>query len=94
MVIMGNPLGDMNAIDTLVKLRVSIDAQDDEGWTCLHWAAYHNNVGGVEKLMETVGSVPVLKLLTVKNKEGLTALEVAKKNGQLNFENWLQATVK
>ena len=44
--------------------------------------------------METVGSAPVLKLLAVKNKEGLTAMEVAKKNGQVNFENWLKATVK
>lgn len=94
MVVMGNPLGDMNAIDSLVKMKVLINAQDDEGWTCLHWAAYHNNVGGVEKLMETVGSVPVMKLLTVKNNDGLTALEVAKKNNQVNFESWLQATIK
>ena len=94
MVVMGNPLGDMNAIDSLVKMKVLINAQDDEGWTCLHWAAYHNNVGGVEKLMETVGSVPVRKLLTVKNNDGWTALEGAKKNNQVNFESWLQATIK
>lgn len=94
MVVMGNPLGDVSAIDKLLKLGASLDMQDDEGWNCLHWAAYHSNVGAVEKLIEVAGSKSVMRLLTVKNKAGMTPIDVAVKEKQDGFVSWVRTTVE
>ena len=84
----------MSAIDKLLKLGASLDMQDDEGWNCLHWAAYHSNVGAVEKLIEVAGSRSVMRLLTMKNKAGMTPIDVAVKEKQDGFVSWVRTTVE
>lgn len=56
--------------------------KDKDGWTALHWAAYHNNASSVDAILE---SVPEKKkdLLNIKGKDGLTAEEVAKKENNI-----------
>ena len=39
MVVFGNPYGDMNVIPKLVGMGGNLELEDDEGWTCMHWAA-------------------------------------------------------
>lgn len=93
MVVMGNPLGDMKTVGTLLQLGADPLLQDDDGWNALHWAAFHSNVGAVEMMMESA-SASVLRMLVQKNKEGLTPLELAEKEQQEDFVAWLRAAVK
>lgn len=46
---------------------------DKEGWNALHWAAFHGSIEGAKELRKEV------KLLSSKDKEGLTPLEIARK---------------
>ena len=93
MVVMGNPLGDVKAVKTLLQLGADPMLKDEDGWTCLHWAAFHRNVGAVEVMMECGATRAVLKLLVEKNSAGLTPLELAKKEEQDDFEVWLRTAV-
>lgn len=94
MVIMGNPLGDVNCIVPLLKSGADLYLKDDQGWNCLHWAAYHSNVAAVEVLLEKWDATAVMKLLVDKNEDGLTPLELAQKENQDDFVAWVQTAVK
>lgn len=48
---------------------------DKEGWTALHWAAFHGNVEAAKELSKET------KLLSVLDKEGHTPIETARKEG-------------
>lgn len=50
---------------------------DKEGWTALHWAAFHGQVDAASELCNES------KLLTVKDKEGNTPIETARKEGNV-----------
>ena len=69
MVVMGNPLGDVKVVNKLLKLGADPMMKDEDGWNCLHWAAYHSNVGAVEVMMENGASSAVMNLLIEKNKD-------------------------
>ena len=94
MIIMGNPLGDVNCIIKLLQAGADLSLKDDEGWNCLHWAAYHSNVAAVEVLLEKWNVTDALKLLVDKNNDKLTPLELAKKEGQDDFVAWVKTAVK
>ena len=93
MVVMGNPLGDMKTVGTLLQLGADPLLQDGEGWNALHWAAFHSNVGAVEVMMESA-SASVLRMLVQKNKQGQTPIELAEKEQQEDFVAWLRAAVR
>ncbi|KNB43698.1 hypothetical protein JH06_4981 [Blastocystis sp. subtype 4] len=93
MVVMGNPLGDVKVVNKLLKLGADPMMKDEDGWNCLHWAAYHSNVGAVEVMMENGASSAVMNLLIEKNKDNLTPLELAEKEGQSGFVAWLRTAV-
>lgn len=94
MIIMGNPLGDVNCILKFLQAGADLSLKDDQGWNCLHWAAYHSNVAAVEILLEKWDSTSVLKLLVDKNDDELTPLELAEKEGQDDFVAWVKTAVK
>lgn len=93
MVVMGNPLGDVKVVNKLLQLGADPMMKDEDSWNCLHWAAYHNNVGAVEVMMENGASNVVMNLLIQKNKDNLTPLELAEKEGQNGFVTWLRTAI-
>lgn len=94
MIVMGNPLGDVSCILKFLQAGADLNLKDDQGWNCLHWAAYHSNVAAVEVLLEKWDVTTVMKLLVDKNEDGLTPLELAKKENQNDFVAWVQTAVK
>jgi ankyrin repeat protein len=48
---------------------------DVEGWTALHWAAFHGQADNAKVLASET------KLLSVKDKEGNTPIDMARKEG-------------
>lgn len=94
MVVMGNPLGDVNCVLKLVQAGVDLKLKDDQGWNCLHWAAYHSNVAAIEILLEKYDALAVMSLLVDKNNDGLTPLELATKENQDDFVAWVRTAVK
>jgi len=47
---------------------------DRDGWTALHWAAFHGSADAAKELAKTQ-----VKLLTMTDNEGMTPIELAKK---------------
>ena len=71
-------------------LDARVDLQDDDGWTCLHWAAQHGRAGAVRAIfdgIEDVASEPtaaaatVAQLCAMTSKEGRTVVDVARGAG-------------
>ena len=94
MVVMGNPLGDVKVVNNLLQLKADTSLVDEEGWNCIHWAAYHSNVGAVEVMLEGGAVRSVIDLLLVQNKDKLTPLDLAVKEGNNDFAAWLRHAIK
>lgn len=67
--------GAVSAIRAAKEMGANVAATDKEGWTALHWAAFHGSLSAAQELSSETS------LLTVKDKEGLIPLETARKEG-------------
>ena len=69
-------------VQKILALGATASATDDEGWTALHWAAYHGNLSGATALCSytaSSGGVTAVKsLVSLQDLEGKTALDLAK----------------
>ena len=63
---------DVSAIRTMIQeYKADITMTDNDGWTCLHWAAFHNSLSAATELYHHTA------LLTLVDNEGKTPLDVA-----------------
>ena len=63
---------DVSAIRTMIQdYKADIMMTDNDGWTCLHWAAFHNSLSAATELYHQSA------LLTVADKEGKSPLDIA-----------------
>ena len=67
--------GSASAIRQLLELGANPAITDKEGWNALHWAAFHGGEEAARELRKQTN------LLTCKDKEGMTPLETARKEG-------------
>lgn len=67
------------AIKKLKDLGAYASVKDKEGWNALHWAAFHGSASGAKFVLEVFGTKTGLQ--DDKDKEGKTALEHAKAEG-------------
>lgn len=67
--------GTASAIRTLKELGANPALKDKEGWTALHWAAFHGSVNAAKELCTET------QVLAVKDKDGHTPIETARKEG-------------
>jgi len=67
--------GTVSAIRTLKEMGADPSITDKEGWTALHWAAFH---GSLTAAMELRSETAMLK---VKDKDGNTPIDTARKEG-------------
>jgi hypothetical protein len=68
--------GTTSAIRQVQNLGANSAIVDKEGWTPLHWAAFHGSIDAAKELVKKEA-----RLLSVLDKEGHTALETAKSEG-------------
>lgn len=67
--------GTAGALRTVLEeLKANPALQDKEGWNAMHWAAFHGSAEGARTLCQLCPA-----LLAIKDKEGLTPLETARK---------------
>lgn len=82
MVAVGSPVDTSEFIQSFCKFKATnVKATDNDGWTALHWAAFHGRPEAAQVLLDSVSSADVQALITIKDNEGKTAIEVAKGEG-------------
>ena len=85
--------GTGKAISKVLELGGKISVQDKEGWNALHWSAFHGSAESAKVL-----SMDKSELLSVKDKEGYTPIEMARKENNDDvakvFEDALGETKK
>ncbi|CAB9503739.1 Phosphate transport (Pho88) [Seminavis robusta] len=70
---LGAVKGTASAIRQAIQLGANPAMTDKEGWSALHWAAFHGSPEAARELVKDIS------LLDATDKEGLTPLEIAKK---------------
>jgi Ankyrin repeats (3 copies) len=77
--------GDVAAIRQLIQdHKADIALTDNDGWSCLHWAAFHNSLSAATELYHHA------ELLSMRDKEGKTPLEIAQQEGNVGIVELLQ----
>ncbi|GAB9472661.1 Protein involved in inorganic phosphate transport [Globisporangium polare] len=78
MVACGSPIDTTEFIEKVVEAGADVTAVDGDGWTALHWSAYHGRPEAAETLLEAIPEKKLAQLLAIKALDGRTAKEVAK----------------
>ncbi|RHY08685.1 hypothetical protein DYB37_002910 [Aphanomyces astaci] len=77
MVACGSPIDTEKVIKTLIKEGVPIRDADNDGWTALHWCAFHGCPESAETLLASISKDDAAFLVSAKDSQGRTPLEVA-----------------
>jgi ankyrin repeat protein len=77
MIVAGSSANSDKIIANLLKCGADMSLQDDDGWTALHWACYHNRPGALKQLFEHDPSKCREILAATKDKKGFTPTELA-----------------
>jgi hypothetical protein len=78
MVACGSPIDTTEFIEKVIEAGADVTAVDGDGWTALHWSAYHGRPEAAETLLDAVPAQKLAELLQIKALDGRTAKEVAK----------------
>lgn len=81
-VVCGHPLGSTRDVEELVSLGASLFLADNEGWTPLHWAAFHGCPETARALVAAFKPDELSKGISLRTKDGYTAIELAEGRGQ------------
>ncbi|OQS01146.1 hypothetical protein ACHHYP_01787 [Achlya hypogyna] len=77
MVACGSALDTEDIIKRLVKAGVPVREADNDGWTALHWCAFHGRPEAAQTLLAAVSAEDAAFLLAAKDNQGRTPSEVA-----------------
>uniref|UniRef100_K3X3L4 Uncharacterized protein n=1 Tax=Globisporangium ultimum (strain ATCC 200006 / CBS 805.95 / DAOM BR144) TaxID=431595 RepID=K3X3L4_GLOUD len=78
MVACGSPIDTTDFIFNIISAGADVTAVDGDGWSALHWSAYHGRPEAAETLLEACQPALVAELLQIKASDGRTAKEIAK----------------
>lgn len=78
MVACGSPIDTTEFIEKIISAGADVTAADGDGWSALHWSAYHGRPEAAETLLEACPAHKLAELLALKALDGRTAKEVAK----------------
>lgn len=78
MVACGSPIDTDEFIRKVIAAGADVTAVDGDGWTALHWSAFHGRPEAAETLLASCSSDKLDVLLAATASDGRTALEVAK----------------
>ncbi|RHY30635.1 hypothetical protein DYB32_007378 [Aphanomyces invadans] len=77
MVACGSPIDTEKVIKTLIKEGVPVRDADNDGWTALHWCAFHGCPESAETLLASISKEDADFLVSAKDSQGRTPFEVA-----------------
>jgi Phosphate transport (Pho88)/Ankyrin repeats (3 copies) len=79
---------DITAIRTMInEYKADVTIADNDGWTCLHWAAFHNNLAAATELYHHTS------LLHVLDNEKKTPLDIAQQENNTGIIDLLQTVM-
>lgn len=88
---LGAAPGTASAIRHVLGLGADVAMTDVEGWNCYHWAGFHGSIIAAKELLSLTDSIP--QLLSVKDKEGNTPAETARKEGNTAVADLYEAAL-
>jgi antitoxin component of RelBE/YafQ-DinJ toxin-antitoxin module len=77
MVACGSPIDSDDFISKVVKAGADVTIADGDGWTALHWSAFHDRPEAAEALLSAIPASKVAILLNSTAKDGRTPKELA-----------------
>lgn len=78
MVACGSPVDTDNFIRQVIRAGADVLAVDGDGWSALHWSAFHGRPEAAEALLSSISGTDREQLLAITASDGRTAAEVAK----------------
>jgi len=84
---------DDEQLNNMMILGADVTLQDSDGWTCAHWASFHNNLVALNKIIKSIPLKHALVLLEKKSKDGKTALQLAQEENNLEIIDILKKTI-
>eukprot|EP01138_Halocafeteria_seosinensis_P005918 gb/GECG01006050.1/.p1 GENE.gb/GECG01006050.1/~~gb/GECG01006050.1/.p1 ORF type:complete len:380 (+),score=59.45 gb/GECG01006050.1/:1-1140(+) len=90
MIACGSPQNDKELIQRIIDMGADKTVTDDDGWTALHWACYHDCPQAIEALLENETVETMRRLLLKTCKEDKTAVALARENRSESCANILQ----
>lgn len=94
MVACGSPIDTDDFIRKVIAAGADVTAVDADGWTALHWSAFHGRPEAAQTLLECCPPGALLDLLTTKAGDGRTAKEVARGEDNNDVEQVIASFMK
>ncbi|CCI46761.1 unnamed protein product [Albugo candida] len=81
MVACSSPVDTSQFIKRMVNQGADVLATDNDGWTALHWSAFHGRPEAAETLLKIAETNVIKKLIEMKAIDGRTAESIAEEEG-------------
>ncbi|OQR81924.1 hypothetical protein THRCLA_11283 [Thraustotheca clavata] len=92
MVACGSAVDTEDIIKRLVKAGVPVREADNDGWTALHWSAFHGRPEAAQVLLSVVSKEDAEFLLNAKDNQGRTPSEVATEENNADVAEVMAST--
>ncbi|TYZ62054.1 hypothetical protein PybrP1_012847 [[Pythium] brassicae (nom. inval.)] len=86
MVACGSPLDTSEFIRNMIAAGADVAAVDGDGWTALHWCAFHGRPEAAATVLETAPAHKVAEALEIRALDNRLAVEVARAEGHIAVE--------
>lgn len=86
MVACGSPLDTSEFIAKIITAGADVTAVDGDGWTALHWSAFHGRPETAAALLEASPGHKLSELLEIRAADNRLAIEVARDEDQVGVE--------
>lgn len=93
MIACGSPVDTSDFLEKMLRSeRLNVSQQDADGWTALHWAAFHGRPQAAKLLLSNVSDSVGKTLMDCKDHQGKTAFDIATEEDSMDVISVLNET--
>lgn len=86
MVACGSPLDTSEFIRNVIVAGADVAAVDGDGWTALHWCAFHGRPEAAATVLENAPAHKIAEALEIRALDNRLAVEIAREEGHIAVE--------